>query len=85
MIAEAVAVEVVALVFVDSLLPPPAGRLLLGPPAFTNQLRAMATDGVLAPWSRWFGADAMRVSVPDERRTRDSATASRWDCLVIVI
>ena len=28
---------------------------------------AIATDGVLPPWSRWFGADAMREVVPDER------------------
>ena len=66
-IADALAVEVAALMFVDSLLPPPAGPLLLGHPAFMDQLRAMATDGVLAPWSRWFGASAMRELVPDER------------------
>jgi pimeloyl-ACP methyl ester carboxylesterase len=63
--------EVAALVFVDSLLPPPAGRLLLGPPAFMDQLRALTTDGVLAPWSRWFGADAMRELVPDEHLRAD--------------
>lgn len=66
-IADALASEVAALVFVDSLLPPPAGRLLLGPPAFMDRLRATATDGVLAPWFRWFGADAMCEMVPDER------------------
>ena len=70
-IADAADSEVAALVFVDSLLPPPAGRLPLGPPAFINQLRALATDGVLAPWSRWFGADAMRELVPDERLRAD--------------
>jgi pimeloyl-ACP methyl ester carboxylesterase len=70
-IADALAIEVTALVFVDSLLPPPAGRLLPGSPAFIDQLRAMATDGVLAPWSRWFGADAMRELVPDERLRAD--------------
>jgi len=32
-----------------------------------EQLRATATDGVLAPWSSWFGADAMRELVPDEQ------------------
>jgi pimeloyl-ACP methyl ester carboxylesterase len=70
-IADALSIDVAALVFVDSLLPPPAGRLLLGPPAFMDQLRAMATDGVLPPWSRWFGADAMREQVPDERLRAD--------------
>jgi hypothetical protein len=51
-IADALAVEIAALVFVDSFLPPPAGQLPLGPPAFMDQLRAMATDGLLPPWSR---------------------------------
>jgi hypothetical protein len=59
--------EVAALVFVDSFLPPPAGRLPLGSPALMDRLRAMAIDGVLPPWSHWFGADAMRELVPDER------------------
>ena len=70
-IADALASEVAALVFVDSLLPPPAGRLLLGPPAFMDQLRAFATDGLLPTWSRWFGLDAMRELVPDERLRAD--------------
>ena len=70
-IANALAVEVAALMFVDSLLPPPAGQLLLGRPAFMDQLRAMATDGVLPPWSRWFGTSAMRELVPDERLRAD--------------
>jgi pimeloyl-ACP methyl ester carboxylesterase len=70
-IADAVANEVAALVFVDSFLPPPAGRVPLAPPAFIDQLRAMATGGVLAPWSRWFGADAMAALVPDERLRAD--------------
>jgi hypothetical protein len=67
-IADAVNCEVAALVFVDSFLPPPAGHLQLGPPEFMDELRARATDGVLAPWSHWFGADAMRELVPDERQ-----------------
>ena len=32
-----------------------------------SQLRALASDGVLPPWSRWFGEDAMRELVPEER------------------
>ena len=31
----------------------------------------MASDGVLPPWSRWFGPDAMRELVPDERLRAD--------------
>ncbi len=66
-IADAVTVEVAALVFVDSFLPTAAGRVPLGPPAFMDQLRELASDGVLAPWSTWFGEDAMSELVPDER------------------
>jgi hypothetical protein len=66
-IADAVAVEVAALMFVDAVLPPPAGELPLGRPEFMDRLRAMSTDGVLEPWPRWFGAGAMRELVPDER------------------
>jgi pimeloyl-ACP methyl ester carboxylesterase len=66
-IAHALTVEVAALVFVDSFLPPSHGRLQLGPAAFMEQLRALAPDGVLPPWSSWFGEDVMRELVPDER------------------
>jgi hypothetical protein len=66
-IASAVGVDVASLVFVDSFLPPPTGRVLLGPAAFMDQLRAIARDGVLPPWSSWFGANAMRELVPDQR------------------
>lgn len=65
-IAGAVTAKVAALVFVDSFLPPAAGAVELGPPAFMDQLRALAVDGVLPPWSRWFGDDAMRELVPDD-------------------
>jgi pimeloyl-ACP methyl ester carboxylesterase len=70
-IADALDVEVAGLVFVDSRLPPPAGRLPLGAPEFMDQLRAMATDGLLPTWSRWFGLDAMRELVPDARLRAD--------------
>jgi pimeloyl-ACP methyl ester carboxylesterase len=66
-IAEALIAEVAALVFVDSFLPPPGGSLRLAPPEFMGQLRALAADGVLPPWSSWLGEDAMRELVPDER------------------
>jgi pimeloyl-ACP methyl ester carboxylesterase len=66
-IAERVTVEVAALVFVDSFLPPAAGSVPLAPPGLMDRLRALASDGVLPPWSRWFGDDAMRELVADER------------------
>jgi hypothetical protein len=65
-IADALTAEVAALVFVDSFVPPAAGPVELAPTAFMDQLRTIATDGVLPPWSRWFGDDAMRELVHDE-------------------
>jgi pimeloyl-ACP methyl ester carboxylesterase len=66
-IAEAVTVEVAALVFVDSFLPPAEGQMALAPAELLERLRSMATGDALPPWSSWFGADAMRALVPDER------------------
>jgi hypothetical protein len=66
-IADALTVEVAALVFVDSFLPPANGSVRLAPPGHMDQLRALASDGVLPPWSSWFGEDAMRELVPDDR------------------
>jgi hypothetical protein len=44
-----------------------AGRSVeLGPTAFMAQLRTMAPDGALPPWSRWFSDDIMRELVHDE-------------------
>jgi pimeloyl-ACP methyl ester carboxylesterase len=66
-IADALTVEVAALVFVDSFLPPANGSVRLAPPGLMDQLWALASDGVLPPWSSWFGEDAMRELVPDDR------------------
>jgi pimeloyl-ACP methyl ester carboxylesterase len=66
-VAAALTVEVAALVFVDSFLPPASGSVHLAPPGLMDQLRALASDGVLPPWSSWFGDDAMRELVPDDR------------------
>jgi pimeloyl-ACP methyl ester carboxylesterase len=66
-VAAALTVEVAALVFVDSFLPPANGSMRLAPPGLMDQLRALASDGVLPPWSSWFGEDAMRKLVPDDR------------------
>jgi pimeloyl-ACP methyl ester carboxylesterase len=66
-IAAGLAVHVAALVFVDSFLPPASGSLRLAPAGLMSQLRALASDGMLPPWSSWFGEDAMRQLVPEER------------------
>jgi pimeloyl-ACP methyl ester carboxylesterase len=66
-IADTLTVEVAALVFVDSFLPPAGGSVPLAPPGFMDQLHALATDGVLPRWSTWFGEDAMHELIPDKR------------------
>jgi hypothetical protein len=35
------------------------------PPELADQLRAMATDGWLPPWSDWWGADDLTELLPD--------------------
>jgi pimeloyl-ACP methyl ester carboxylesterase len=64
-IAGGLASEVAALIFVDASVPPASGSAPLVPAGFMDQLRATATDGVLPPWSSWFGEGAMRELVPD--------------------
>lgn len=54
------------LIFVDSGIPARAGDTAFVPPALLDQFRALADDGILPPWSSWFGEDAMRELVPDE-------------------
>jgi pimeloyl-ACP methyl ester carboxylesterase len=66
-IADTLTVAVAALVFVDSFLPPASGSVPLAPSGFWDQLRTLATEGVLPRWSSWFGEDAMRELIPDER------------------
>jgi hypothetical protein len=66
-IAEDLSAAVAALVFVDSFLPPASGSASLAPPGFIDQLPALGRDGVLPPWSSWFGEGAMRELVPDDR------------------
>jgi hypothetical protein len=64
-VAEAPDAEIAALVFVDAFLPPPHGSAELAPPGFMDQLEALATNGVLPPWSSWFGEEGIREHVPD--------------------
>jgi alpha-beta hydrolase superfamily lysophospholipase len=66
-IAAGLTVEVAALIFVDSFLPPAGGSVPLAPPGFIDKLRALATDGLLPRWSSWFGETAWRELVPDDR------------------
>jgi hypothetical protein len=54
--------------FVDAFLPPAQGTARLVPPEFIEDLRALASDDVLPPWSSWFGEGVMRDLVPDDSR-----------------
>jgi hypothetical protein len=65
-IADALSREVTGLIFVDAVLPPARGGAPLVPPDLRPQLRALASDGVLPPWSTWFGPDGIRELVPDD-------------------
>jgi Alpha/beta hydrolase family len=69
-IADALTAAVAALIFVDSFLPPPSGTVTLTPPGSMDELRALASDEVLPPWSSWFGEETMRELVPDDQLRR---------------
>jgi pimeloyl-ACP methyl ester carboxylesterase len=64
-IADALPAEVVALIFVDASVPPTSGLAPLVPPEFLDRLRAISADGVVPPWSSWFGEETMGELVPD--------------------
>ena len=67
MLADALSADVAGLVFVDAFLPPPIGSTRLAPAQLIEELRALAADGVLPPWSSWLGEQWMRELVPDDR------------------
>jgi pimeloyl-ACP methyl ester carboxylesterase len=58
--------RVAGYVFIDAGLPFP-GRSWLeqAPPELAEQLRAMARDGWLPPWSEWWGAAGLAELLPD--------------------
>jgi hypothetical protein len=56
------------LIFVDADIPPDAGETSLMPAEILAALRATAVDGLLPPWSEWFGPEVMGELVPDAER-----------------
>ena len=66
-IAAALSSDIAALIFVDAFLPPTTGSVPLATPPFMAQLRALAKEDVLPPWSAWFGEQGLRELVPDAR------------------
>jgi hypothetical protein len=66
------------LIFVDADIPPETGRASLMPAEILAELRTKAVDGLLPPWSQWFGPAAMAELVPDaERRAAMAAELPR--------
>jgi hypothetical protein len=65
-IADGLRKEIAALIFVDAFLPPSEGAAPPVPPPLMEQLRPLATDGVLPPWWRWFGEEGLRELLPNE-------------------
>jgi hypothetical protein len=62
-----VAVDVRAYVFVDATIPERTGSTPLIPAELLQVLEALAVDGTVPKWSRWWDdQDAMRGLVPDE-------------------
>jgi hypothetical protein len=53
------------MVFVDAGLPTISTNTPLMPEPFLKQLTAIAEDGVLPPWSEWFGPGVMASLIPD--------------------
>jgi len=56
--------------FVDAGIPPESGETALVPDEFAEHLCSIARDGLLPPWSDWFGPEAMNELVPDPNRRR---------------
>jgi hypothetical protein len=68
-IAAAMSPRPARLVFVDAGVPPVSGTTPLIPERFAEHLRTLADDGLLPPWSEWFGPGALDSLIPDiERR-----------------
>jgi hypothetical protein len=57
-------------VFVDASVPPCDGTFRAGG-GFLSTLRDLAANGVLPPWSRWWGESVMEALVPDDQRRRE--------------
>lgn len=65
-IADALAQPVRGLIFVDSGVPVRAGETAFAPPELLDEFRSLAVNGILPPWSSWFGEASMREEVPDD-------------------
>ncbi len=57
-----------SMVFVDAGLPATTTDTPLMPGAFLKQLSAITEDGLLPPWSEWFGPGVMALLIPDSNK-----------------
>lgn len=62
--------RVAAYVFAEAALPPRSGETPVVPEWLLDQVRALATDGRVKPWSEWWEEGAMQQLVPDEEVRR---------------
>jgi hypothetical protein len=53
------------LIFVDSDVPPETADARLMPDKILAEVQGLAADGLLPPWSDWFGRGVMAELVPD--------------------
>jgi hypothetical protein len=76
---EALGERAVGFILVDAVMPHPGRRWLdTAHPLLARRLDALAVDGVLPTWDRWFGADALAGMVADPaRRAEFSADLPR--------
>lgn len=60
--------RVVANIFVDAGVPPPRGSVRLAPPGLYDLLAERADDdGLLPPWTQWWGEADIAALFPDDR------------------
>lgn len=58
--------DLAGFIFVDAVLPYPGrSNIETAPDDLAQRLRALATDGRLAPWNQWFGPDPLPRLIPD--------------------
>ena len=70
-IAQLLAPREYALLFADASIPPvEGGDVTLVPPVFLDELRAMAVDGILPPWTEWWPDEATAGLYPDPATRR---------------
>jgi len=67
-VVDRAAVRSSSMVFVDAGIPALETNSPLMPEEYRKELELIAVDGLLPPWSEWFGPDVMASLVPDEMK-----------------